>query len=100
MATVYFGGAILLGLKSWRPQKAPLTAGQLNLATIVVAHLMDNPDTPLEGLRQGILGKSQNWTEHDFDTTMDLLLERNLVQVAPHLKLDSQFKAEIRHLAG
>ena len=52
-----------------------------------------------EALAKGILAGNPQLTQLDFDRAMVELRDRNMISADP-IKLDSRFKAEIRHAQG
>lgn len=100
VATVYLGGSIFKAMRVFVPRSSPLTPAQFQLATALLAHLLGQSEAVgAEALAQGILSGNPGLTREDFDRVMATLRERDLVTGDP-VKLDSRFKAEIRHAEG
>ena len=100
MATVWLGGSILKAVRAMVPRKSPLTHAQFQLATALLAHLMEQSQpVDAEALAKGILAGNPQLTQLDFDRAMVELRDRNMISADP-IKLDSRFKAEIRHAQG
>ncbi len=100
VVTVYLGGGILKALRVFIPRKSPLSHPQFQMASALLAHLLQQSQpVDAEALAQGILSGNPHLTRHDFDVVMRELRDRNLVTGDP-VKLESRFKAEIRHAEG
>ena len=100
VATIYLGGGILKAMRVLIPRKSPLSHAQFQLGTALLAHLLEqSKPVDSEGLAQGILSGNPQLTRQDFDEVMAQLRNLNLV-VGDPVKLESRFKAEIRHAQG
>ena len=101
LATVYLGGSILKAVRALVPRKSPLTHAQFQLATALLAHLLERSQAvDADELAKGILAGNPRLTQLDFDRAMVELRDRNMISADAGLKLDSRFKAEIRHAQG
>lgn len=100
LAVVFLGGSLLKAVRVFVPRRSPLSPAQFQLAVALIGHLLNQTDgVDSETLGRGVLSGNNQLTQHDFDVVMCELRERNLVTADP-VRVESRFKADIRHAEG